>query len=321
VPLHAHSIPRVNRPVGFGAGLLILLGCLAFAGANAALWINGVALNSQKWVKTVAPLHTNEPVASAVATAVVGRVMEQSDPTALGASAGASPGQSQYDARVRRTAVSVCRQLITTPQFGVVWRQANQIAHREALALIGRNRDPNPGSVVLPLDQLASELDAALISRGIVLFPEGRPARIGDFTVLDNGQRSELRQAAGVIDATHIILPLLAVALLVLGFVLARNQARAVALAGAGIAIACGLSLVAVHLGPGIALHAIGDPDTRRAANQVTTALLSTFVKRTVVITVLALVVAAAAVVGGRIRPGAHRSLASSRSTTSGGTR
>ena len=273
--------------MGIGAGVLIVLGCLAFSGANAALWINGVTLNSHKWVDTVGPLHSDETVAAAVADAVVGRVLEQSNLTRQRIG-GPSLGPVRDEALVRRIAVSVCRRLIATEQFGVVWRQANEIAHREALALIGRSSEPNPGSVVLPLNQLASDLDAALIRQGIVLFPDGRPARIADFTVLDNGQRTELRQAAGVIDGSHLILPLIAVVLLVSGFVLARNQLRALTLAGAGIAIASALSILAVRLGPGIALHAIGDPTTRRGANQVATSLLSTFVRRTTLLTAVA---------------------------------
>ena len=246
--------------MGIGAGLLIVLGCLAFSGANAALWINGVTLNSHQWVNTVGPLHSDETVAAAVADAVVGRVLEQSNLTRQRIG-GPSLGPARNDALVRRIAVSVSRRLIATEQFGVVWRQANEIAHREALALIGRSSEPNPGSVVLPLNQLASDLDAALIGQGIVLFPDGRPARIADFTVLDNGQRTELRQAAGVIDGSHIILPLLAVVLLVSGFVLARNQLRALTLAGAGVAIAC----AALH--PGGAPRAGDRPPRHRRSH------------------------------------------------------
>src|SRR6185436_10316496 len=101
---------------------------------------------SHQWVNTVGPLHSDEPVAAAVADAVVGRVLEQSSLRTQrvgGSSLGPVPDQ----ALVRRIAVSVCRRLIATEQFGVVWRQANEIAHREALALIGRSSAPNPGSV------------------------------------------------------------------------------------------------------------------------------------------------------------------------------
>lgn len=295
--------PADRRRIGIGPGLLLVLGALAFAGANVALWVHGVALDSGRWVDTVGPLNRDRPVASAVARAVVDRVLERSDPTSSQGRFGiGSTGQGPVGAGVREVAIEVCRQIIGTQQFGVVWRQANLVAHQDALALIGRGDKPSTGRVVLPLDALATQLDDSLVRQGIVLFPNGRPSRIGDFTIVDTRRRSELRQAAGLIDVAYIALPLAAAALLLVGMLTAGDRRNAVGLAGAAIAVACGLTILVMRLGPGVALHAVSDATTRRAAEQVAGALPTAFVRRTIVLAVGAALVAVVTLAVSRIR-------------------
>jgi len=235
------------------AGVLLLVGALLVPVATAGWWARETIVPAQAYVDTVAPLAEDPAITTAVETQVVDRTM-----AAVRNRAPQLPASLR--SRVRPLVRVAVARAVATPAFAQAWRQANRTAHRQLVAVLaGRSSavTSGPGSTVeIRLRPLTGALRHEL-GRAGVPFASQLPTS-GATIPIGSAQNLERAQGAyQLLVRWGRWLPVLALVLIVLGLLLARRRASAlawtavVALLGLG-----GLALV-LFVGRGEYLHAL----------------------------------------------------------------
>ncbi|MFI6094938.1 hypothetical protein ACIA8G_05255 [Lentzea sp. NPDC051213] len=264
-----------------GAAVLIALTAFALVMSVVGIWSARTALNTDRWVATVAPLPKDPEVAAAVADFATVKLFEAVDveqrlravlPEQAAFVAG--PLASQLHAPVRATATKV----LGSDQFQRVWTELNRRAHQRALAVI--EGDSNVVAVhqdrvdidLLPLinemlrtlsaqlptlfgkqlslpDLSSGEIPADLRLRvqdslGVTL-----PANFAQFTVYDSGQLWAAQQAVATAKRSLILFLLSTLLLLVLALLVSPDRRRT--------ALQLGLWLVVSAVVVTVALRAV----------------------------------------------------------------
>ncbi|MDX8141753.1 hypothetical protein SK854_06505 [Lentzea sp. BCCO 10_0061] len=127
-----------------GAAVLIAVTAFALVMSVVGIWSARTALNTDRWVATVAPLPKDPEVAAAVADFATVKLFEAVDVeqrlrSVLPEQAAfvAGPLASQLHAPVRATATKV----LGSDQFQRVWTELNRRAHQRALAVVEGDSD------------------------------------------------------------------------------------------------------------------------------------------------------------------------------------
>jgi len=242
------GLPAGQRPHRLGVRLLLILAGVCMFCGSFAVWINAQLLNTDNWVSTSSRILANGTVRNAVGTYIV----RQAFSSAAGGLDSLLPGQlgDALTGGAQQAASAAVSGLLAEPVAQDVWRDANRVAHREALDILNGRSDAvsaSRGEVVLDLHPLVHDLAKQLgTGSGSVaqLLDTAIPADRGRLVIL---RSSQLQTAQTVVKATpglSIALPLAAVACLALAMVLARGW-RWVALRGVGwCALTVGIAVV-----------------------------------------------------------------------------
>jgi hypothetical protein len=148
--LHAKLDTRARRASiivrmrGFVAAVLIALTAFALVFSVVGVWAARTALNTDRWVATVAPLPQNPQVAAAVADYATNQVfqainVEQRLRTVLPQQAAfiAGPVAGQVRDAVRKTVNNV----LQSDRFQPIWVEVNRRAHQRAVAILNGSSD------------------------------------------------------------------------------------------------------------------------------------------------------------------------------------
>lgn len=253
------------------AFVLLLVGGVMVPVATAGWWLRDTVVPADAFVKTVAPLASDEDVQDAVRRTLVTRALAALDEVP-------EPLRERVEPVVREAAKSVVR----SPAFEEAWREANRAAHRQivgALAGDSASVDVHGGStVVLRLDALAGAIRAevAQVAPGL---GAAIPRLQATYPVGDVEDLGRARAAYTLLEDYGRMLPFVAGLLILLGLAAARR--RGTALAGTALVALVGLGLLWVGLGMARttyvdALPAAVPDDAGRAYFDVLTADLRT---------------------------------------------
>jgi hypothetical protein len=262
--LHARLDTRHRRVSAVGAvrrvtaAVLIAVTAFGIVGSVVGLWAATTALNTDRWVTTVAPLPQNPQVAAAVAEYTTVQVfqaidVEQRLRTVLPEQAAfvAGPVAGQLRGAVRSTVTNV----LQSEQFSRIWVELNRRAHARALEIINGTstvvvgREDRVQIDLLPLiNQVLRQLSAQLptlfgrqvslpdLSSGAI--PDNLRARVEDalgvtlpanfaqFTVYDSGQLWAAQQAVAQAKRDLVLGVIGTVVLLVLALVISPVRRR-----------------------------------------------------------------------------------------------
>jgi hypothetical protein len=121
------------------AAVLVVIAALGAVGSVIGVWAARTALDTDRWVTTVAPLPQDPQVADAVSTYVTGEVVrlidvEQRIATALPPAAAFLAGP--VAGTVRDDVQDVVDDVLQTPQFQSVWIGVNRRAHEQIVAVL-----------------------------------------------------------------------------------------------------------------------------------------------------------------------------------------
>ncbi|MGN9759813.1 hypothetical protein [Streptomyces sp. SD31] len=250
---HRPSAPgRIARATA--SAVLIVVTCVLVPVALITVWVDDIALDTDRYVSTVAPLAT-EP---AVREAAVDRISEAVDvridgdraaaeladwlrsqglpPQAAAAVRGLEP---QIDSAVHGAVTKVVRRIVHSDAFATTWKNANEQAHQAVVhALTGEGRGAvgvADGTVTLDVGTLVEQVKRELVAEG--LSPAEHIPRVDKQLVLFQSEELEkIRDGARLLDVAGYWLPVLTVLTGAAGVLLARRRRRALARTGLGVA-------------------------------------------------------------------------------------
>jgi len=262
--LHAQLDTRHRRALArraarrITAAVLVALAAFALVTSVVGLWAATTALNTDRWVSTVAPLPQDPKVAAAVAEFTTSQLftavdVEQRLRTVLPPQAGfvAGPVAGQLRGAVRDLVTDVLR----SDRFAAVWTEVNRRAHQRALAVLNgtstvvtAGRDHVEIDLLPLINQVLRELSAqmpTLFGKQIALpdltsgeIPADLRARVQDalgltlppnfaqFTIYDSGQLWAAQQALATAKRDLVLAVLGTIGLLVAALLVSPGRRR-----------------------------------------------------------------------------------------------
>ena len=255
---------------GFVAAVLIALTAFALVGSVVGVWAARTALNTDRWVATVAPLPKNPQVATAVADYATNQVfqaidVEQRLQTVLPPQAAfiAGPVAGQLRDAVEKTVFNV----LLSDRFQPIWEELTRRAHQRAVAIINGTSDvavvrqDRVEIDLLPLiNQVLRQLSAQLptlfgkqitlpdISSGAI--PDNLrtrveeqlgitlPANFAQFTVYDAGQLYAAQQAVATAKRDLVLFVVGTVLLLLAALAVSPRRRRTLLQLGLWLVVA-----------------------------------------------------------------------------------
>ncbi|MFI6009211.1 hypothetical protein ACIBAG_10305 [Streptomyces sp. NPDC051243] len=246
------------------SAVLIVLACVLVPVALITVWVHDIALDTDRYVETVAPLAT-EP---AIQDAAVNRISQAVDvridgdqaaaeladwlksqglpPRATAAVRGLGP---QIDSAVDGAVNRVVTRIVHSDAFATTWKNANERAHNAVVhALTGEGRGAvgvAGGTVTLDVGTVVEEVKQQLVDAG--LSPAEHIPEVDKQLVLFQSEELEkIRDGAELLDEVGYWLPVLTVLIGAAGVLLARRRRRVLARTALGAAFACLVVVVAL---------------------------------------------------------------------------
>jgi hypothetical protein len=267
VPAHpgGHSTTRA-----FGAALLIVLGCVLAPLAVVSVWASTVVSDTDRYVETVAPIAEDPGVQAALADEVTTAIMDNLDVEGLTTEAlDALAQQENMPPRAAEAlpalAVPLTRgiedftrtqvgNLVASDDFETLWAEVNRIAHDQVVALLEGDQTgavtAQDDQITLNLAPIIEEVKTRLVDQGFDLAAKV-PAVDKTFVLVESSGITRAQQAYSLLEALGVWLPLIALAVIAAGVLLARNRRKALLRSALGVTAAMlvlGVALTLVRM-------------------------------------------------------------------------
>lgn len=296
---------RTGRSVG--AFSLIAIGLVVALLANIAVWANDVVFDTDEYLSVVAPLASDPEVTDGLATVAVDRLLAETDAQARAEDAlkEVLPTDGQFlsgaiVAGIRQVAVRAVEEVLRSEQFDQIWVAANRVAHEQLVAVLldenqavlrqsGQDIQLDLSPV---LDSAATQLDD--LGAGQLLSGVKIPADALTFTIAQGDEVKRAQRVATLLDQLGTWLPLIALALIGGGVLLANQRRRVLINAMIGLAVAMLLTLVSLRIGRDVLLNEIEPGFPKAAATDIWDAAVAPLRTTTYWIIAIALLVAIA---------------------------
>ena len=270
----SEAVKEAPRHTGrkVAVALLVLLGCILLAVANLTFWLRGTALNTNRWVAAVGPLSQNPVIADAVSDLVVKQLSAAVD---LEGAAGEilPPEFSGFSGPLALVLGDLVADAVSTivqsDQFHEVWLAVNHTAHRILVGVLrgdGSLLSVSEGQVTVDLSDMFGFVQQTLGLGDLDLFGE---ADAGKLVLFSNENLAALQRAVALLDTVGLVLPLLAIAALVIAWLVSLWRRSTLLWIGVGVAVAMALSLVLYVLARPMALASVLDPYFRAIAGEI----------------------------------------------------
>lgn len=255
----------------FWSTVLIVIACVLAPLSMVSVWARGEVTDTSRYVATVGPLASDPAVQDAVATRVSDEILAAIDVPALTQEAVGAISTNR-DLTDRQTAAltalagpltsgiesytqEAVTKVVQSEQFATLWVEANTVAHERLNAALSGERPADAAvqlqdnQVVLDLGNLIAQVKQRLIDRGFTL-AEKIPATTNATIVLFEAPNATLVQTAyATLNTVGFWLPLIAVALAVIGIFVCHTPRKAMMWFGFGLLLAMAVSA----LGLGVA--------------------------------------------------------------------
>lgn len=267
--------PLSTRVRGAVAGVLIVVALIIAPVAALSTWVRTQLVDTDRFVATFAPLaaapevqdFVGEKIVIAIDDAididtVVGDVADGIRDLGLPPRAETALGLLQGSAAdgIRSLISGAVDDVLTSPQFASAWDQALRFTHANAIAAI--QDDPTSalsvrdGALALDLAPLVAAVKAELTDRGMP-FAAMIPDVDRSVTLVESDTLTTVQTVYQLAVAAGIWLPLLVLAMLIAGVLLAHDRRRATAWTGFGVALSFGLVLIGINVGRTLAVAAL----------------------------------------------------------------
>ncbi|HEX6579048.1 MAG TPA: hypothetical protein VF082_11840 [Jiangellaceae bacterium] len=282
-----------RREVGWRSivsALAITLGCILAPVAVVSAWLQSVVVDTDRYVETMAPLADDPAVQSVVADAVSNQILTSIDVEALVdqtlgtlADVGAERGlPERATERIEGLAGPIASgiegfvsdrvdRFVASDRFADIWETVNRESHAQLnAALTGESAavQIESGEVTIQLAPIIDRVKERLADDGLGLISRV-PTVDAVITVYSGGDVSTMQRAFNAIDRAGVVLPIIAIALIVAGVLLARDRRRATIRAGVGLAVAMVVLAVAILIGRNLYLDSVDDVIPYEAATAI----------------------------------------------------
>ncbi|QOV39430.1 hypothetical protein IM697_14155 [Streptomyces ferrugineus] len=254
-PLQGGRTGRVLRRTA--SAVLIVLACVLVPVTVITVWVHDIALDTDRYVRTMEPLASDPAIEDAVHDRLVDAVdvrvngeQVTADIAAWLQSQGLPPRAAaavkalapQLDAAAHAAADRVATRFVESDRFEQLWTTANRTAHSAVVhALTGKGRgaiDVEEGTVTLDVGTAVEGVRQDLVDAGL------RPAsRIPDVekrvVLFKSDELDQFQDAAHALDLAGYWMPVITVLLGAAGVALAHRRRRALAKAALGAALGC----------------------------------------------------------------------------------
>lgn len=278
----AQPAPREKRHWvrTFWATLLIVVACLLAPLSMVSVWARGEVTDTDRYIATVAPLAQDPAIQQAVANRITEEIFKHVDVPALTSEAVAAisanrdltPQQSAalqaltgpLNQGIQSYTQDAVDKVVQSPQFAAAWVEANTLVHeRLNAALTGQNTDRalqvQNNQVVLDLGNLVAQVKQRLIDRGFTI-AERIPTTNATIVLFDVPNATAIQNGYNLLNTIGFWLPLIAVALAVLGVFISHTPSKALAWFGFGLMLAMVVAAGLLAFGRTSYLNAL--PDT-----------------------------------------------------------
>ncbi len=246
---------------------LLILGCGLALLSVVAIWLRVTLLNTDNYVKTVAPIAAQPAVQRAVADKLDTAINNKIDFDALArqvlpdradvlAPAIASGVQSQIRSRLNEFTAS--------PRFQELWTDANRRAHSRIVELLTVGRSKRLAlegdTVYLDLSPAVQRVKDALNERGLTRIAAAIPPSVdGRIELVQSSAISDAQGGIKLLKAAAIVLPFLALLCLAASAALTKPWRRGIMHAAIGIVISMLILIALVAIGRSAYLDALGN--------------------------------------------------------------
>jgi hypothetical protein len=246
------------------AALLIVVACVLAPLSVVAVWTKNQVTNTDRYVRTVAPLASEPAIQSALADRITAKIFANVDVKGLtdqAVDALAKQGlPPNVVAQLRSLEVPVANgvQSFTRTQIGKItssaafanaWVQANRLAHDALVkALTGKGGGAvtiQNDTVTLDLGPLIHEVKQQLTASGFGLAAK-IPETNATFVLFQSTAIAKAQSGFNLLNTLGIWLPIIVLALIALGVYIAKSHRRA--LVGASLGVAAGMIVLALGL-------------------------------------------------------------------------
>jgi hypothetical protein len=256
-PAQETSAGRHSVWWAISSAVLIIIACVLAPLSVASVWASSVLSDTDQYVETVAPLAEDPAVQSAVANEVTQAIFENLDveevttealetiaaqPDVPPRVADALPGLA---VPITNGIESFTRDqvdaILASPQFATLWAEVNRLAHEQVVKLLEGNEggavSAQDGTITLNLGPIVAEVQDRLVARGFDL-AANIPTVDRSFTLAQSDAITDAQGVYSLLNTLGVWLPIVALALLVAGVLLARDRRRALLKGALGVAAA-----------------------------------------------------------------------------------
>jgi hypothetical protein len=283
---------KLSRRVAWGArarraslALLLVLGCGLAAASVVAIWTRVTVLNTDRYVKTMAPIGRSPAVQNAVADKLYAGITSKVDIDALAREV--LPDKADILAPAIANGVnsairSRINEFVHSPKFPQYWDEANRRAHDRVVELLTTGKSKRltlqGDTVYLDLSPAVANIKQRLTDRGLGRVADAIPPTVdGRVTLLTSSGFSTAQGAIHRLERLSIVLPILALLFLLAHIWFSReSRRRGMLRVFLGLAVTALLLLAALGIVRTLYLNAINSEVLPRgAAEDIWDALVS----------------------------------------------
>ncbi|MCB0920224.1 MAG: hypothetical protein KDC08_00220 [Actinobacteria bacterium] len=267
----------------FWSTVLIVVAVILAPLSVVSVWARGEVTDTQRYVATVAPLAENPAIQDAVAARITDEIFQYIDVSAI-ANEAVSTLTSNRDLNERQTAAlealvgpltqgvesytaDAVNKVVRSEQFAAAWTEANTVVHQRLdAALTGQNTDNavkvENNQVVLDLGNLIAQVKEILISKGFTV-AEKIPTTDATLVLFNVPNAATLQTGYNLLNTVGFWLPIVAMALAIIGVFVCHTPRKALMWLGFGLALIMTLTVGALAAGRTVYLAEL--PDTVNA--------------------------------------------------------
>ena len=274
--------PRGSLWRSFLVWFLIVLACLTTFGGAIAVWVRTTTLDTDSFVKTIAPLFQEDAVAAVISKeavdalfkeAEIAKHLEEALPEDLKFIA--DPLSSGLESLAELAA----KEIIISDQFQWVLEKMLRLTHSEAVAVIRGEtavKLTEEGKVILDVKELLTNVRDQLVADGMDFLKDiSIPESAGQIVLFEADNLGMVKGVVNLLDTLNWVLLLLALVFFVAALLIAKDRRKALLGAGVGLAIAMALSLIILRLTRAELLGQIENKEIYEAAGIIWNRVLS----------------------------------------------
>jgi hypothetical protein len=270
---------EVDRPRGprwkrVAAWVLVVVACILAMLSVVTVFARNQLLNTDAYVKTVAPLASNPAIQTQIAKQVSANLISRTNvesrvKDALPPKAGflAVPITSGLETVIDQLALKT----VQSEQFYKLWVAANHASHKQLVAVLTGSSEgsvsSSNGRVTIDLSQVEVSVKKKLDARGITVFDKVPAAKRLNFVLFQSKDLVKVQKGTKFLNDLAIVLPIITLLCFAASVVLVGNRRRGLVRAAAGLAASMAAVLVVVAVARNQYLSGL-NPNQSVAANQ-----------------------------------------------------